>query len=532
MSLSVRVLACIVVGVLAAPAAPAAPDIAPAPGSAAVQRLTADQYRNIISDVFGADIDLGGKLEPEVRAAGLAQVGAGQASITAAGFEQYFTVAHAVAAQVVGLQHRDRLIPCKPAAADQPDDACAARFIGETGRLLFRRALTKDEVHLWTSVASASARAQGSFYEGLGFSLAGMLESPHFLFRREVTVRNPHRPGRTTLDGASRASKLSFLLWNAAPDAALLAAAESGRLATDDGWRAEVDRLMASPRLDDGVRAFFSDMLGLSELDNVGKDALIYPLFTREVARDAKEQTLRTIADVIARDGDYREIFTTRRTFLTPALSALYGMGDGGAPGWTPHEYKADDPRAGILTQVSFVALHSHEGRTSSTLRGKAVREVILCQKIPDPPGNVNFDLVQDTGNPKYRTARDRLTAHVTNPVCAGCHKLTDPLGFPLETFNSDGTVRMTENGGLIDTSGVLGAVPFSNTAEFVKTVANDSATSSCLVNRLYAYAMGRSSGPGDKNALAALNESFTKGGHRISGLLRAIALTDRFLEP
>ena len=83
----------------------------------------------------------------------------------------------------------------------------------------------------------------------------------------------------------------------------------------------------------------------------------------------------------------------------------------------------------GLLTQVSFLALHSHPGTTSPTLRGKAVRENLLCQRVPPPPGDVDFSIVQDTTDPAFRTVRQRLTAHRTNPTCAGCHRVTDPIG-------------------------------------------------------------------------------------------------------
>lgn len=539
-----KVSAVMMLGVLAAmPAvatlAWAAADAAPAANAGhapVVQRITADQYRNIVTSVFGADISLGGRFEPEVREGGLLQIGAAQASVTAAGFEQYHNMARTIAAQVVDARHRDYLIPCKPRSDDRPDAACAAKFIGESGRLLFRRALTKQELRAWTNVATTTAESRGSFYDGLAFSLSGMLQSPNFLFRQERVVRDSEYPGQYRLDAYSKASKLSFLAWNAAPDAALLAAAEAGRLDRKEDLGTEVERLLTSPRAADGVRAFFSDMLHLDNLSTLSKDSTLFPNFTPDVVAHAKEQMLRTIVDVVVdQNGDYRDVYTTRRTFLTPLLGSIYRVPiasdapNGGTPQWQAHEYQDGDPRAGILAQISFVSLHSHAGRTSPTLRGKAVREMILCQKVPDPPGEVSFDIIQDTTNPRYRTTRARMEAHLTNPVCAGCHKLTDPLGFPLETFDSDGTLRATENGVPIDTSGSLGRVSFSNAVEFSRAVANDPAASSCLVGRLYAYAMGRSTGPANRQEIADLTTRFVQDGYRVLGVMRSIATSDAF---
>ncbi|MFL2769949.1 MAG: DUF1588 domain-containing protein [Rhodospirillaceae bacterium] len=124
-----------------------------------------------------------------------------------------------------------------------------------------------------------------------------------------------------------------------------------------------------------------------------------------------------------------------------------------------PFEFSENDPRAGILTQVGFSALASHPGRSSPTLRGKSIREAVLCQKVPDPPGDVDFSLFEDPNSPN-KTARERLTAHSTEPACAGCHKITDPIGLALEQLDGIGQLRTSENGVVIDVSGNLDGTP------------------------------------------------------------------------
>ena len=306
-------------------------------------------------------------------------------------------------------------------------------------------------------VANDAAVGLKDFYSGLGIALATMLESPKFLFRQEIAEPDTEHSGQYRMDAWSKASQLSFFLWNAAPDPELLAAAEKGDLNSQSGLAKQVDRMVKSPRLASGVRAFFTDMLGFDGFTALQKDPQIYPKYGSAVAIDAQEQTLRTLADLlVAQNGDYRDIFTTRKTYLTRLLGSVYAVPVTVSTGWEAHEYPEGDPRAGILTEVSFVALHSHPGRSSPTIRGKALREIMLCQKVPDPPGNVNFTVVQDTGNPMYKTARDRLTAHRTNPACAGCHKLMDPMGLAMENFDSAGGYRTTENGVTIDASGEI----------------------------------------------------------------------------
>ena len=96
----------------------------------------------------------------------------------------------------------------------------------------------------------------------------------------------------------------------------------------------------------------------------------------------------------------------------------------------------------------------THEGRSSPTIRGKSVRELLLCQKVPLPPPNVDFSAVQNTGDLIHKTARERLTIHQENPVCAGCHKITDPIGLSMENYDAIGAFRTHENGAPIDASG------------------------------------------------------------------------------
>src|ERR1700729_644849 len=104
-----------------------------------MRRITQDQYRQIIADVFGKTIKLGGRFEPDQRDAGLLAVGASQVSVTASGFEQYDDMARAIAAQVVDGQHRSVTIPCVPKVAQAKDETCAATFLGGVGRMLYRR---------------------------------------------------------------------------------------------------------------------------------------------------------------------------------------------------------------------------------------------------------------------------------------------------------------------------------------------------------------------------------------------------------
>ena len=506
------------------------------PAAPMMLRLTAEQYQAIIADTFGETVTLGGRFDPDPRVDGLLGIGASKVSVSTDGLEQYDLMARTIAAQVVSPERRATSVPCKPRSQVEPDDACSRLFLKTVGSFLYRRPLTEAELNTRVTLSHDVAAKLGSFYDGLAWSLAQMLVSPQFLFRTVEFEPDPKRRGQFRMEAYAKASQLSFFLWNAGPDEELLASAQKGELHTARGLARQVDRMIASPRVEKGVRAFFSDMLQFDELPALSKDPIIYPKFSAKVAVDSQEQALRTIVDlVLTNNGDYRDIFVTKKTFLTQTLASVYrvplvnNVPNGSPDTWQPYEIAENDPRAGLLSQISFLSLHSHAGRSSPTLRGKALREIFLCQPVPPPPAAVDFQIVQDTSNPVYKTARDRLAAHAQNPVCAGCHKLTDPMGLALENFDGGGAYRATENGVRIDTSGELDRRKFEDAQSLGRTLREHPAATACVVNRLSAYALGRAPTKNEDPWIDTLKGSFAAQGYKIPALIRSIALSPEF---
>ena len=494
-----------------------------------VRRLTEEQYRNIIADVFGSSVVVSGRFDTPVRTDGLLAVGAREATVTAGGMRQYDETARAIATQVLSEPLRSFLVPCALSSQILFDEACAASFIGQVGRLLFRRPLTDEELGVRVAMVRQASESLGRFEAGLHIALSSMLVDPQFLFVTERIELDPQTAAQSRLEGFAIAGRLSFLLWNSGPDEALLAAAEAGALHNQKSLQAQVERMLASPRLETGVRAFFSDMLKFADFKFLEKDTEIYPAFGVAAVQDAREQTLRTIAHhVIDEDADYRDLFTTRKTFMTRTLGQIYRVQVSAPKGvWEPFEFPPGDIRVGIQSQIGFLALHSHPGRSSPTLRGKAVRNTLLCQQVPDPPPDVDFTEFNNPDSPS-NNARQRLAAHATNPVCAGCHRITDPIGLALENFDGAGQFRTVENGEAIDVSGELDGIVFNDASGVGPALRANPAINSCLVDRLYAYASGRTLGP--KDALAGyLEERFAADGYRVKSLFRRIATSKAF---
>jgi hypothetical protein len=519
-------------GIMAA-AFPNIPAVAAAEVTAArtnLRRLTEEQYRHSIADIFGADIVIAGRFEQERRTAGLLAIDSTSGSFSPSSYEQYDQMARSIAAQVTDKEHRSSLISCVPRDVRGPDDKCARKFLSNAGMLLYRRPVTSEELETLTALAHSTGDNFKDFYLGVQSALASVLLSPEFLFRMESGVADKTAPNGYRMDGYSKATRLAYFLWNSTPDEALLRAAQTGTLDIREGLTEQVNRMLHSPKVLAGTRAFFSDMLGLEGFSSLSKDSVIYPRFDSAVGRDAREELLRLITDqLLTRDGDYRDLFTTRRDFLTRRLGLIYDVPVQNRYGWTAYEFSAEDHRDGVLTRISLLSLYSHPGRSSATLRGKAIRELLLCQNVPPPPPNVNFSLVQDTSNAQFRTARARLAKHSEDSMCASCHKVTDPLGLALENFDSSGEFRTSENGAAIDASGFLGERSFTDATGLGQAMHDDPQSAACLVQRSYDYATGRAAPRAERPFLRDLTAGFVADGYRYPALLRRIVLSDRF---
>ncbi len=502
----------------------------PVGGPTVLRRLTESQYRATVADIFGPEIPVAARFERALRAEGLIAIGTGEAGMSPFSIEQYDAAARSVAESVMSEKWRAALVPCAPEADNVFAVQCATWFVQQYAPKLMRRPLAIAEIKRFVEIARLGHEQLGDFYQGLKFALMAMLVAPEFLLRVENTIPDPRRPQLLQLDSFSKATRLSFFLTDSTPDNELLRAAAAGELESASGLAQQVDRLLAAPGFEHAARAFFTDMLEFELFDDLAKDPIIYPAFNSSVAADAQEQMLLTIIDLlVTQRGDYRDLFTTRDTYLTRDLGIVYRLPVATRKGWEKSQFPPTGPRVGIHTNIGFLALHSHPGRSSPTLRGMAAREVFLCQEVPDPPANVDFSVIQDPSATNMPTARDRLEEHRTQPSCAGCHKIRDPLGLTLENFDGLGTYRTHENGALIDSSGSLDGTEFDSAEGLAQALHDHPETPRCLVEKMYRFAVGRDIVWDERAYMDYLIKAFAASGYRLPDLMRTIALSENF---
>src|SRR5690606_23424651 len=159
--------------------------------------------------------------------------------------------------------------------------------------------------------------------------------------------------------------------------------------------------------------------------------------------------------------------------------------------------------------------------------RGKYLRERVLCQVIPPPPGDVNTDLGEDSE--EAQTVREKLEQHQKDPTCAGCHSILDPPGFLFEHFDSIGSYRTLDNGYPIDASGDLDGKPLSGARDLAAALETDPRVGRCIVQQLYRHATRRLPNPSEFTALKHLEARSIDSDHRFRQLLLDLVVSEAF---
>jgi hypothetical protein len=503
---------------------PAPPEFEPGPQ--VFPRLTERQYRNNIEHLLGAPLPAP-PLEPDTNPYLFFSIGAASTTVSELGVQQYEEAAELLTRAVFDdPARREALVGCLPAG---PADACIAGFIATFGRRAYRRPLTAEEQARWLGIAGELAN--GDAWQGLRFAVAGMIQSPHFLYRVELGEPDPAEPTRRRYTSHEMASRLSFLMWNTGPDDLLLAAADQGTLLTEDGLLAEAERLLDDPRARTAIQEFFAQFLDLGRLDDIDRDLVRYPLFSPTMINSMRTEVQLLVDDLVhRRDGDIRGLFSTRNTFVNTELAALYGIQAEGATAVTfvPVELPDDGPRAGMLTLGAFLTMNAHETENSPTARGKYVRARVLCQDVPAPPPDIDLNLEPKEGD-EGKTLRERLEEHRSNPVCAGCHAFIDPPGYLFENFDPIGAWRTLDNGQPIDASGDLDGTPLTSARGLADILKDDKRVGRCMVTQLYRHAIGRREVGSERTGLDAVNAGFDESGNRFRDLLLTLVTSEVF---
>ena len=498
-----------------------------------LRRLTHSQFNNTVRDLLGDQTSPASQFPPEDFVNGFRNQSQAQ-SLSPLLIEAYSAAAEKLARAAFRGGDTHGLIPCKPSAA------CRARFVREFGLKAFRRPLEAEEQKRYESLMSH----EGDIVRGAQLVTEAMLQSPSFLFRLDETSDPKWKPYVT-------ASRLSYSIWDTMPNAELFAAAARGDLSTPQGVEKATRRMLDNPQARRALDDFVSQWLRFDRILTASRDRRKFPLFTREAAMAMTAEASMFVADLVWNDRNFMDLLTAKYGYVNADLAPIYKVPPP-AKEFERIVFTPESERAGLLGQTLFLASTAKPEDSSPTARGLFVREQFLCQHVPDPPAGVNTNLPPVT-EAKPQTNRDRMSEHATNPSCATCHKLIDPIGFGLEKFDAVGARREKfslqffkargEGGGGrrtppktidldIDGKGYVTGIAdsqFSSPAELGAVLAKSQQCQECVVKQYFRYIAGRTETPADRPVIRKLLEDFQGSQFRFRELIVSLMLVREF---
>ena len=502
------------------------------PGPFVIRRLTKVEYGNTLHDLFGVDSAVAHELPDEVFGAGYLN------TLSPLQSEQYLTIANDVLDRILAPNDapptavQKRLFG-KPPAPGADLRAAAKKVARSLARNAYRRPPSESELDVLLGVFDLGRENKLTYPAALRLMLKAVLVSPQFLF---ITPAKEPESGHTIvpLDDYQLASRLSYLLWATMPDAELSALADSGKLHEPAVLKAQVKRLLLDRRSRALFDGFGAQWLGVGSLQSKTFDTAKFPQMTGAM-RSAMYDEARLFFDSIVRENRSAVSFVdSDYTFLNGTLAALYGL-EKTVTGPQMRKVKLTDAnRGGILGMPGILATTSFPNRTSAVKRGVWVLEQVLGEHVPPAPANVPALEKQDQRKVANMTLRQRTELHRTNPVCANCHKVLDPIGFGLENFDAIGRWRdQDDSGGAIDAAGELpGGKHFASPKELkviIATRSNELARN--LTEKLLAYALCRQLEGYDEIVVDRLMETIAKDGYRIQTLITEIVTSYPFVQ-
>jgi hypothetical protein len=348
---------------------------------------------------------------------------------------------------------RKRIFVCHPGAAND-ELPCARKILASLARSAFRRPASDTDLETLLSFYQRQRNQKGNFEAGIEGALQFILASPEFLFRIEEDPAGVAADARYRVDDLALASRLSFFLWSSIPDEQLLTLAAQKKLHEPAVLEQQVKRMLADPKSDALIANFAEQWLFLRNLKSSAPNLDTFPDFDDNLRQAMKQETELFFGSIMREDRSVMDLLTADYTFLNERLARHYGIA--GVYGSQFRRVHIDDEnRRGLLGQGSILTVTSYANRTSAVQRGKWILTNILgVPPTPPPPG---VPELKDNGeNSKPLSLRERMELHRSDAVCAGCHKVMDPIGFALENFDGIGQWRASDDGAVIDPSGTL----------------------------------------------------------------------------
>ena len=432
-------------------------------------------------------------------------------------------------ANVGDTPSRRKIFTCKPAsgATAGVEEACAQRILTSLARLAYRKPVDAMTTNTLMSFYR-NARAEANFDSGVEAALQFILASPEFLFRFEPSPAKTAANTTFKLDDIALASRLSFFLWSSIPDDQLLTLATQQKLSDPVVLDQQVKRMLADKRSNAMIENFVEQWLHLRNLKTSSPDLQVYPDFDDNLRRAFKDETEMFFGSIMREDRSVLDLLNADYTFVNERLARHYGIP--GIYGSTFRRVKVpSESRRGILGQGAILTVTSYPNRTSPVERGKWVLTNLLG--VPPSPPPPNVPPLQESPSDKPQSLRERMELHRKDPVCAGCHKVMDPIGFSLENYDAVGHWRTNDEGRKIDPAGTLfnGAAIDGIDGLRRELVKNSDVFVGVMTEKMMTYALGRGLEYYDMPAVRKVVQTSKANNYKFSSIVLGVVKSTPF---
>jgi hypothetical protein len=439
-----------------------------------LQRINADQFQEVVTELFGEGVALGASFPVPVKGYAYSTYSAAN-PVADAQVKPILETVEAIAMQVA-----DQIPACTG-----DETACASAYLSDLATRALRRAPTDGEMAILMA-RYTGAKAEMDHAESTAVAVATLLQMPQFLYLLEAVPEPGLAP--TTLDGQEIAQRMALLYWNGLPDDALLAAAADGSLADAEVRRAQARRMLDDPRARKAIAGFLREWMMV--------DGFAAAVHEPDLQAALDEELTRNIEAALASPTGLRDLLRSNKTFVNSVLETFYGLPavSTGPDDWREVEL---DPemRVGILTHPILLAKFAHGEAPSDILRGKFVRVNLLCVDIDPPPTGAAEQQKEIVA--EGASIREQAQARLDHPTCGGCHRLMDPIGFGFSAFDGAGRYEPVVDGAAVDTSGAIQppsdiSGEFHGVRELGEKLAAGTEVGACFSKQWVRYTLGK----------------------------------------
>jgi hypothetical protein len=426
---------------------------------------------------------------------------------------------------------RKRIFVCHPATTRETDELPCAKLILKTlARRAFRQPVGDSDVAMETLLSFyQTGRTQGTFDKGIQYALTRVLVDPRFLYRFEKEPANLAAGASYRLSDLELASRLSFFLWSSIPDDELLDVASQGKLTQPAVLERQVLRMLADPRSNALATNFGGQWLFLRDLKNAKPES---DDFDENLRQSIRRETELLFESIVRENRTIVDLLNADYTFVDERLARHYGIPNIRGSQFRRVTLEKDDPRRGLLGKASFLLVTSAANRTSPVSRGKWVLENVLGVPAPAVPASVPpLKENADRTDGKVLSMRERMEEHRSNPACASCHKIMDPIGFSLENFDLTGKWRDADLKTPVDASGELvDGTKLNGVATLRQAlIGRSDAFVNTATEKLLTYALGRAVHYYDMPVVRSIIREASRNDYKFSSLVLGIVKSAPF---